>query len=124
MSRPSSRTTAAVEASKPDKELTLDPDAEGEGLREWFDTVGHLAKPAAAFDTRFHMSAVLTGRACKGIERRLRQHGSRPIASPASFFVDKGETLEAGEEARAMAWGRSLGTEVGRSEPSRTNPTA
>jgi hypothetical protein len=124
MSRASSRTTAAVEATKPDTDLTLDPDAEGEGLREWFDTLGHLSVPAAAFDTRFHMSAVLTGRASKGIDRRLRQRGGRMIASPMSFFVDKGNTLEPDQEARAAAWGRSLGAQVGRAETSPTSPTA
>jgi len=41
----------------------LDPDAEGEGLREWFESVGPVPTYGAAFDTRFELPAAITGRA-------------------------------------------------------------
>src|SRR5262245_35405658 len=52
LSRPSTREAAVEDAHKPDRDLELEPDAEGEGLREWFDAVGSLPSLAAAFDTR------------------------------------------------------------------------
>ena len=52
----------AETADKPDTDHALDPDAEGPGLREWFDAVVLPAgRPAAAFDTRMNGPAVLTG---------------------------------------------------------------
>jgi hypothetical protein len=88
--------------------LALDPDAEGEGLREWFDELGTLACDAAAFDTRFDIPAAFSGRASKGIDKRLHRHGLHVIAKPESFFVQKGNTLEEGETARATEWGTKL----------------
>jgi hypothetical protein len=108
MSRATTRAGAAADAAKPGSGLTLDPDAEGEGLREWFDALDRLEVPAAAFDTRIHMPAVLGGRASKGIHRRLEHHGGRMITDPESFFVDPQNVLLAGEDERATEWGRSL----------------
>lgn len=90
-------------------DLELDPDAEGPGLREWF----HRVEPerptmAAAFDTRFHGPAALTGRASKGIRRRLRHHGYDVLAEPESFLVGEDNTLDTGETDRAERWGRTL----------------
>lgn len=54
------------------------------------------------------MAAVLTGRAGKGIAKKLRKHGFELVADPESFLVDKQSKLEPGEEDRAEQWGRSL----------------
>lgn len=101
---------ARQQADKPDSALMLDPDAEGPTLRDWFDA---LALPpgcrAAAFDTRLHGPALLTGRASRGIAKRLERHGATLIAAPESFFVERDEHLTAGEADRAQAWGVSLG---------------
>lgn len=90
-------------------DLEVDPDAEGPGLREWFNgmTLGHRVM-AAAFDTRMGGPAMLTGQASKGIRRRLEHHRCHVIAAPESFLVDKENHLEPGEADRATAWGRSL----------------
>ena len=99
----------AKEIAAKDDDLELEPDAEGPGLRDWFDGLadgrsGH----AAAFDTRVHATAILTGQASKGIAKRLRRHGFDLVAEPESFFVDKENHLEPDEAERAEAWGRSL----------------
>lgn len=102
----------AKEIAAKDDDLELEPDAEGPGLRDWFDELpdGRSGR-AAAFDTRVHATAVLTGQASKGIAKRLRRHGFDLVAEPESFFVDKENHLEPDEAERAEAWGRSL-TEV------------
>jgi hypothetical protein len=108
MSRPSTRKGAIDAAAKPDSGLTLDPDAEGPGLRDWFDALGSLDAEAAAFDTRMDGPPALTGRASKGIARRLRHHGLHLVEEPESFLVSKENHLEPGEEAHARAWGEKL----------------
>lgn len=114
MTRETTRKGAVADAHKPGSELHLDPDAEGEGLREWFDALPRPAAgvPAAAFDTRVHLSPALTGRAGKGISKRLRRHGYTEIAEPESFFVTKDNTLEPSEEQRARNWAHALATAV------------
>lgn len=109
LTRASTRKAAVEAAEKPDADLVLDPDAEGEGLREWFDGVEVLPRAAAAFDTRIDASAVLTGRASKGIAKRLRKHGCALVAEPESFLVDKESHLIDHEAERARAWGAQLG---------------
>ncbi len=110
MSSERSRAGAADQAAQ-DDDLELDPDAFGEGLRDWFgglaDNAGssHLA---AAFDTRVHASTLLTGQASKGITKRLRAHGFDLVVDGESFFVDKSNHLEDGEADRATAWGRTV----------------
>jgi hypothetical protein len=108
MSRESTRNAAVEAAEKPGAELTVEPDAEGPGLRDWFESLGRIGARAAAFDTRFDMPPLVTGRASKGIARQLRDHGCEVIASE-SFFVEKGNRLLPDEEARARAWGALLG---------------
>src|SRR5690348_2433831 len=49
MTWPSTRKAAAEAAEKPGSGLEMEPDAEGEGLREWFDAVDGLTGRAAAF---------------------------------------------------------------------------
>src|SRR4051794_19072291 len=86
MTRASTRKAAAELAVKPDSGIELEPDAEGEGLREWFDAVGGLPRRAAAFDTRMDGPAAFTGRASKGIATRLRHHGCDLVDEPHSFL--------------------------------------
>jgi hypothetical protein len=109
MSRPASRTQAVEKGKEPDSGLEIDPDAEGEGLREWFDGLPHSDHTqAAAFDTRIDMAPALTGRASKGIAKRLRHHGFTLVADPESFLVDTHSHLLPDEDDRARAWGAGL----------------
>lgn len=110
MSSKTSRSSAVDMAAK-DDDLVLDPDAYGEGLRDWFDDLADdvgTGRFAAAFDTRVHASTLLTGHASKGITKRLRSHGFDLVAEGESFFVDKSNHLEPGEIDRATAWGQRL----------------
>lgn len=108
MSRTSTRHAAAEAAAEPGSDLDLEPDAEGPGLREWFAGLDRLRADAAAFDTRMHGPAALTGRASKGIAKNLRHHGAALVADPESFIVTKENELEVDEEQRARAWGEDL----------------
>ncbi|MFZ0323525.1 MAG: flavodoxin domain-containing protein [Actinomycetes bacterium] len=103
------RRSAAEAATKPDSALALDPDAEGPGLRDWFNDLGPVTdKRAAAFDTRLDSAPVLTGRASRGITHRLRKHGFTMVGDAMSFLVDRQTELVAGEPERAVAWGKHL----------------
>jgi hypothetical protein len=113
MSRASTRQSAVADAHKPGSDLTLDPDAEGPGLRDWFAALPKLQARAAAFDTRVDMPAVLSGRAAKGIGQQLRQHGLDLVAEPESFLVTKHNHLEPDQVDRARDWGRRLGRATG-----------
>jgi hypothetical protein len=95
-------------------ELELDPDAAGPGLRDWFAELHGRGRPAAAFDTRLTGPPALTGRAAKGISRRLRSHGFRVVIDPESFLVDKQNRLVERESERAQAWGGALAAALGR----------
>jgi hypothetical protein len=98
------RHAAETDAAKHD-DRALDPDAEGPGLRTWFHGLGQVdGTPAAVFDTRFDGPAEFTGRASKGIGRRLRHHGFSEVAEPESFLVDKDSHLLEGEADRARRW--------------------
>lgn len=63
---------------------------------------------AAAFDTRTHGSALLTGRASAAITRQLRAHGFEVVAQPESFLVTRRDRLYPEEAARARSWGSKL----------------
>ena len=108
MSRASTRKAAVEAASKPVGGLTVEPDALGPGLREWFGSLGRYPVKAAAFDTRVHGPAALTGRASKGVARLLREHGFDVATEPESFLVTKQDRLEPQETARAREWGTKL----------------
>lgn len=114
MTRESTRHDAVQRMEQQGGDLELDPDAEGPGLREWFDTLGRVeGTAAAAYDTRVgEMSTVMTGRASKGIHKRLRRHGFATLVDPESFGVDKETHLMAGEEERAEQWGAALAEQV------------
>src|SRR5215475_7725123 len=60
MSRASTRKAAVQAADKPIGGLTVEPDALGPGLREWFGSLGDHPVKAAAFDTRMHGPTVFT----------------------------------------------------------------
>ena len=72
---------------------------------------------AAAFDTRVDGPASLTGRASKGIGKRLRKHGCSLVVAPQSFLVTKQNHLVDDEAHHAHDWGawvaRACGAEVG-----------
>jgi hypothetical protein len=108
MSRPATRQKAAEAAHQPGSPLVLDPDAEGPGLREWFEALRPVKTKGAAFDTRIDTSAVITGRASKGISKQLRRHSFHEIADPMSFLVTKETRLAAGQQAAARQWGEDL----------------
>jgi Flavodoxin domain len=108
MSRAATREGAIKAADKPASPLTVEPEALGPGLREWFGSLGRYAVKAAAFDTRVHGPAALTGRASKGVTRLLREHGFDVAAEPESFLVTRQDRLEPRETARAREWGAKL----------------
>jgi hypothetical protein len=108
MSRESTRASAVEAAHKHPDDLPLDPDAEGEGLREWFERLDRLQARCAAFDTRMPGPPAFTGRASKGISKWLRHCGVDEVADPVSFLVSRQNHLEPGEEEHAERWGREL----------------
>lgn len=110
MSHAATRKGAVADAERPNSSLVLDAGADATelGLREWFASLGRVFTKAAAFDTRFSYSSLLTGRASKGIARKLRHHGATLIAPPESFFVTKNNRLGRNEEIRAREWGSRL----------------
>ena len=92
-------------------------------LAAWLDALGRRTLNnvrAAAFDTRYRMSALLSGSAAGKAAGRLRRAGCRLVAAPESFFVERDrppegekrrhgvERLEAGEIERAEAWAIGL----------------
>jgi menaquinone-dependent protoporphyrinogen IX oxidase len=109
LSTDSSRKMAAQAAAGQASGLTLDPDALGPGLREWFDGIAPGLVLAAAFDTRINARSVFTGRASRQIRRLLKRHGYHVIAAPESFLVTSRSALLGGEAARARRWGAALG---------------
>lgn len=61
------------------------------------------------FDTRLHGVPLATGRASRGINRLLKQHGYRIFVAPESFLIGQQNTLLDGEASRARRWGAALG---------------
>ena len=112
MSRARSRQAAVEAAHKDGSGLTLEPHAQGPGLRDWFGTVGQIRGGGAAFDTRIDGPAMVTGRASKAIAKLLGRHGLTEIAPSQSFLVTKDNHLRPGEEDRAKRWGRELAAKL------------
>lgn len=108
MSRASTRKAAVEAAGKPASPLHIEPDALSPGLREWFGSLDRYPVKAAAFDTRMHGPAALTGRASKGVARLLRAHGFEMAADPESFLVTKQDQVQPQETTRAREWGAKL----------------
>jgi SPFH domain / Band 7 family len=109
MSRAATRKAAVEAADKPVSPLKVEADALGPGLRDWFGSLGCYPVKAAAFDTRMHGPATLTGRASKGVARLLREHGFDVIAEPESFLVTKQDRLEPRDHP-----GARVGSQAGR----------
>jgi hypothetical protein len=116
MTRAATRKAAVEAASKPASPLKVEPDAAGPGLRDWFGSLGQCPIKAAAFDTRIHAPAALTGRASKGVARSLREHGFDVIAEPESFLVTRQDRQEPEETTRAREWGAKLAAAVAPSQ--------
>jgi hypothetical protein len=108
MSRESTRKAAVAAAAEPDSDLELDPDAAGPGLRTWLAEVEQVPRLVAAFDTRLDGSAAFTGRASKGIARKLAHHGGSLVVPPQSFLVTKSTRLEPHELDRAQRWASDI----------------
>jgi hypothetical protein len=108
LSRESTRKAAVEAAQKEGSDLTVEPDAEGEGLRDWFEEIGDLGTAAAAFDTRIDAPPAITGRASKGIARRLHRHGCDLVVEPESFLVTKETHLVEREETHSREWGAGV----------------
>jgi hypothetical protein len=111
MSRPSTRQAAIADGTKNDN-LSVEPHADGPGIRDFLASAHGLHGRAAAFDTRVKAPAWLTGRAAKGIARGLKRRGFSLVADPESFLVTKDNRLVDGEADRARLWGASLGRAV------------
>jgi Flavodoxin len=108
-----SREAAATAVQRSPDDLALEADALGPGLRELFEQVGRRSHAvAAAFDTRLDGPAIFTGRASRGIAKRLRDRGFHLVAAPESFLVDKHNRLLDGEADRATSWGRAVAASV------------
>ena len=108
MSRAATRKAGASDKRNTFAEPTVSP-----GLREWLvDLPDGAMRPAAAFDTRFDRSPLLTGSAAKGIVRRLQQRGFTMVAPPESFFVTADNRLEQGQTDHATAWGAALADRI------------
>lgn len=114
LSSADSRQAAVKAGGKQASHLSLDPDAGGPGLRDWFRDIGDREVLAAAFDTRLSDLTVFTGRASRSIGKMLKQHGCRLIAPPESFLVSHKSILLTGEAARARRWGAALGAAAGK----------
>ncbi len=73
---------------------------------------------AAAFDTRFRWTVLLSGSAARGIAKTLEAKGARLVAPPESFFVrpSYGPLLE-GEIARAAAWAKQIASDFAAASP-------
>jgi len=66
--------------------------------------------PAAAFDTSYKMSALLSRfTAARKLARKLRKLGGKLVLSPETFHVEESEgPLYDGELERAQAWAASI----------------
>lgn len=105
-----SRQFARKAAAKPESGLTLDLDAGDPAVRDWLSGLADRNQAlAAAFDTRLTGIPALTGRASRGIGRRLTQHGYFLVVPVESFLVSKQNLVIDGETSRARRWGAMLG---------------
>jgi hypothetical protein len=108
LSRPETRAEAAKWAEDPAQDLTLEPDATYEGLREFIGTLHPTDADFVAFDTRVDAPEIFTGSAARAIAKRVAVKGLEPLLPPQSFLVTKEGALLAGEEQRAEDLGRAL----------------
>ncbi|HYB00912.1 MAG TPA: flavodoxin domain-containing protein [Ktedonobacteraceae bacterium] len=83
-----------------------------QAMRAFLESIPRSAlqgQAAAAFDTRYHLSAFVTGSAATRIAAGLKRAGASLIVLPESFFVAKVEgPLEQGEIERAGEWAEQM----------------
>jgi hypothetical protein len=108
LSRPESRAEAVEWSKSPSRNLQLDPDAPGIGIREWLPTLDLASGRFAAFDTRADFPRLLSGAASAAIDKALRRQGLVRIVPAASFLVTIDGRVEPGEVERARAWGQEI----------------
>jgi hypothetical protein len=120
MSRRGTRRAALAAAAKRDSGLTVDPAADGPGVRDWLARLDRPRAMGAAFDTRLTAPAIVTGNAATGIARRLWRSGVTVLVKPQSFLVTKNNELSSGETVRAREWGRRLAELAARSAAGQT----
>lgn len=108
LSTQSSRTEAEEWAADPERNLRLDPQARGRGVREWLDSEPPLPRLYAAFDTRADMIRLFTGAASTPIVRVLARRRMEAIVPAESFVVSMHNELADGEEDRAREWGQRI----------------
>jgi hypothetical protein len=118
MSRPESRAEAAKWAADPARQLTLEPDATFDGVREFLRTLHPTDADFIAFDTRVDAPEMFTGSAARAIRKRITRKGLEALLPPQSFLVDKEGHLIEGEERRAEELGRELIAAARRAFPS------
>lgn len=119
LSTEASRHDAVTMTLDADGELHVEEPAMTEGLREWFDSLGSVTKPFAAFDTRSDMPRLLTGASSKKIERELRRKGAVPVVPPESFLVTRFAGLKDGEAERGHSWGEQVAMAASRASVDR-----
>jgi flavorubredoxin len=125
MSRADTRMGAVIASNEESgSAFQLDADGEGRGLRDWFASLGQLKTKAAAFDTRVDIPAAISGRASKGIARKLRHHGATLISEPQSFLMTTANRLQPDEQAHARDWGARLGINMQRTDDVHQPPTS
>ncbi len=104
MSSAGTRKVAATDKKNDYRDPSVTP-----GLRTWIKELpegdGRLA---AAFDTRFDRSVLLTGSAARGIARRLEARGYRLVTPAESFFVSEDNLLIDHQQDHAVRWAASL----------------
>ena len=83
-----------------------------QAMRAFLESIPRRAldgQTAAAFDTRYHLSAFVTGSAATRIAAGLKKAGAALVVPPESFFVAKEEgPLEQGEIERAGEWAEQM----------------
>jgi hypothetical protein len=116
LSRPESRAEAVEWTKARSKNLRLEPEAPGIGIREWLPTLTVTSGQFAAFDTRADFPRILSGAASAAIDRALRKLGLHRVVAPASFLISTDGRIEPGEVERARAWGESIALKLSRVE--------
>ena len=124
LSTQSSRDEAEVWAADPERNLQLDPQARGRGVREWLDSDPPLPHLYAAFDTRADMTRLFTGAASTPIARMLGRRRMEAIVPTESFAVATHNELARGEEDRAREWGQRIAEVMAESRIGRENTGA
>ncbi|WP_210505723.1 hypothetical protein [Naasia sp. SYSU D00057] len=117
LSRPESRAEAAKWARDPARQLTLEPDAREEGIREFLATLHPTDAAFVAFDTRVDAPELFTGSAARAIRKRLLKKGLEPLLPSESFLVTTEGRLVDGEDTRAEHLGRALVEEARQTFP-------